>query len=208
MEIKCSFNYTPRPVEPNQYLRFMKVDVLCPVENSDDYAVAAQLHMDHLDMSRPFNESWDIYDICDSDSSGWEAVFVGLFEPGTQAEWRKDFGCDEVINSVLFMYKAVFHPALVNWQQFIIDHVAGLVGEDSVFVMWDETTDLDDRQQSDLGFRVAAGTGGLRFRVNCYKNKYSSREDARDVNDLEVPLDAQAYVEKKSKEQPPPPDQL
>ena len=201
MEFQCRFNYFPKPIDPQQYLRNMTVDVVCPVENSDDYVVAARLQIDQLGLARPFEDGEDIYQICDADSAGWEAVFAGLFEPGTQAEWRKDFRFDEQISNLLFMYQAVFHPALVNWQQFIIDHVANLTGDDSAFVMWKGTTDLDDKQLSDLGFRIVAGTG-LRFRVNCFQNEYSASEDARNVNAIEVPADAQANVEKNWKTNP------
>jgi len=192
MHFDCRFTYYPQPFEPNLFLREMTIDVVCGV---DDFAsvVAARLAVDHLDIGRVTSVGGDIYEVCDADSSGWEAVFAGLFEPGSQAEWRGDFELVDPIDDLLFMHHSVFHPALREWQAYIIDHVAKLFGNESAFVMWKEETDLTDAELDALGFRVIAGTD-LRLRPNMYQQKYNAVDDERDAVNLCVPADAEEYV--------------
>ncbi len=199
MRFSCNYDYYPQPYEPNFFLREMTVDVLCVSEN-DEEVTAARMAIDHLDIDRALDNRQDIYEICDADSSGWESVFEALFEPGTQAEWREDFKFDELISHILFMHRSVFHPVLFAWQSFIFDHVANLTGHAAAFVMWKGETDLTDSQLSDLGFRIIAGTD-LRLRPNMLLNNYSASHESRDVLDLQIPSDAQEYVDVNWKKQ-------
>jgi hypothetical protein len=170
-------------------LRELTIDIVC--SSGDQEIVAGRLAMDHLELSRAIYDGVSIFDICDADSQGWEHVFSALFEPGTQAEWRDDFNLHEVINHVLYLYRAVFHPSLRNWQSFILRHVASIVGEDSVFVMPNDQTDLTNSELAKLGFRIVAGSG-FRVRLNMFLD---NAIDEGDVWELEVPASAQQYVE-------------
>lgn len=192
MHFDCKFSYYPQPMESNFFLRPMTVDVMCYVDDYGD-TVAARLAIDHLDVSRVVVMGEDLYDVCDCDSAGWEAVFKAIFEPGGEGEWRSDLGIDDPINNVLFMHKAVFHPSLREWQRFIIDHAATLYGHDSAFVMWKGETDLTDKELAELGFRIVAGTD-LRVRPNMFQNAYDGEQDERETFDLFVPADAGEYV--------------
>jgi len=194
MRFHCQFDYYPEPYESNLYIREMEINIVCGSRDGDD-VVAGRLSVDHLDIIRAETAGESIYDVCDADSSGWEHVFAGLFEPGTQAEWRSDFRLDEPICHLLFMHRSVFHPILRDWQSYIIDHVANLAGEDSAFVMWKGETDLSDNELARLGFRVIAGED-LRMRPNMYKHEYDAAEDkSDDVLGFYVPSDAAEYVE-------------
>ena len=204
MYFDCRFTYFPRPFEPNHFLREMTIDVVCGVDDFGD-VVAARLAVDRLDIGRAATAGEDVYEVCDADSSGWEAVFAGLFEPGGQGEWRSDFGFVEPIDHLLFMYHSVFHPALREWQAYIIDHVAALFGHESAFVMWQSETDLTDTELAALGFRIIAGSN-LRLRPNMLRHEYDASDDERDVLDLCVPGDAEEFVKanwKRGRTEPP-----
>lgn len=194
MKFHCQFDYYPQPYEPNFYIREMIIDVVCGTAEGDE-VVAGRLAIDHLDIIRADVSGESIYEVCDADSGGGERVFAGLFEPGTPAEWRADFRFDEPICHLLFMHRSVFHPVLRDWQSYIIDHVAKLVGDDSAFVMWRGETDLSDHELARLGFRVIAGED-LRMRPNMYQHDYDAARDDRDVLGFDVPNDVADYVER------------
>jgi hypothetical protein len=199
MEFQCQFTHHPQPCDPQYFIRPVIVDVVCWTD-SDEKAVAGRLALDHLDVSRAEYAGEDIYELCDADSAGWEGVCAALFElVGDSVELRGELEFDEPINHVLFLYQMVFHPVLRDWQSFILDHVATLFGEDSALVMWRGKTDLTDLELSDLGFRIISGHK-LLFRPNMMQNEYSALEDERNVQDLEVPKDAEEYVERTWKE--------
>jgi hypothetical protein len=193
MRLRCHFDYYPQPNSPELYIRPVIVEVVCSAKSGDE-DIAARLAIDHLDLGRAMTEGEDVYDICDTDSAGWESVYTALFEPELDfAEIRRDFEFYDPINHVLFLHRSVFHPVLRDWQSFIIDHVSTLFGEDSAMVMWKNETDLSDRELARLGFRVIAGHE-LLFRPNMLKNDYSALADDRDVFDLDVDKDVEQYV--------------
>jgi hypothetical protein len=196
MRFRCHFDYYPQPCEPCLYIRPMVVDVVCFTDSGDE-VIAGRLAVDHLDLDRTEVEGEDVYEICDSDSAGWERVHTALFEPeGAYADLRREFNFHEAVSHVLFLHKSVFHPALRDWQSFIIDHVATLFGHESALVMWKKQTDLTDSELADLGFRIVAGHD-LLFRPNMYKHKYSALDDDRNTLNLEVASDTEQYVEQK-----------
>ena len=196
MYFRCQFCYYPQPFEPNLYIQEMTVEVLCGTdeEGVGDGVVAARLAVDVLDISRAQVADVRIYDICDADSAGWEHVYSAMFDPDSQAEWRRDFDFYEPITRVLFLYRSVFHPELRDWQSFVIDHVAKLFGEDSVLVMWKDKTDLSDSELARLGFRIIAGSD-LLLRPNMFQHEYDASEDERDTLDFNVAPDAAKYVD-------------
>ncbi len=171
----------------------MMIDVVCLADNGGA-SVAARLAVDHLDIGRANLAGQDIFEICDSDSGGWESVFAAVFAPGGQGEWFGDLEFDEPVNHLLFLHKAVFHPCLRTWRKFTLDHVASLCGEDSAIVMWRGESGLTDKELAELGFRNIAGSAML-VRPNMLQHSYNANQDPRDVLDLNVPPDANQYVE-------------
>ena len=193
MRLRSQFDYYPQPGNPDMYLRPATIDVVCFTETGED-AIAGRMAVDHLDLVRAEIEKVSVYDICDADSGGWEAVYKALFEPGLDfAGIRRDFNFTNPINHVLFLYRSVFHPVLRNWESFILDHVAALFREDSALVMWKDETNLSDRELAQLGFRIVAGHD-LLFRPNMLSHEYSALADKRDLLDLCVDESVEEYV--------------
>ena len=194
MRFQCQFDYYPRPAESDEYIRPMVVDVMCTNEKFDE-VVAARIAVDHLDLTRALAASEMVYDICDADSAGWERVYTALFEPGgnpCSPALRSDFEFDEPVYDLLFIYKAVFHPSLRPWQSFIMHHVSEMGRELSATVMWKWTTSLTPTELRRLGFMVIAGED-LLFLPNMLRRDYSPDEEG-ELWDLEVPTDAEEYV--------------
>ena len=64
----------------------------------------------------------------------------------------------EVTNHVMFVYGAVFHPSIHPYRQGILDAALKLFGEESVAVMWKDTSGLSETELADLGFCKIAGS--------------------------------------------------
>jgi len=58
----------------------------------------------------------------------------------------------------MFLYGAVFHPAIHPYRQGILDTALKPVREDSVAVMWKDTSGLSETELADLGFCKIAGS--------------------------------------------------
>ncbi len=142
-----------------------------------------------MDLTRAATAGVSIYDVCDSDSSGWEAVYSILLQPGQDfAELKEELNFDEPIFDLLFLYCSVFHPSMERWRLFILDHAARLFGESSAMVMWENETGIASSDLARLGFRRIAGTE-LLFRPNMVVNDYSQdslEQDGRDADLFEV----------------------
>ncbi len=193
MRFDCKFRYYPHVTEPDDFIRPYVIDIICSSE-TDEEVIVAKIALDYLDIVRAEVSRQHLYEVCDADSAGWEHVYSAIIEPGVNsAEIRRDFGFDEPVHSILFVYQSVFHPCLRDWQRYILDHVCGLFGNDSATVMWKGETDLSDKELASLGFRIVAGHD-LLFRPNMLKNEYDSLEDRRNPFDIEVEDDVGEYV--------------
>ena len=137
MRFEYRSHYFPDPSGPEQFIRPGRLDIHCWPENNDS-VVAGRVALDHLDLYRATDFGADIYTVCDADSSGWEGVYRAVFEEVSgRDEVRRDLEFDEHVSHVLFIHRAIFHPALRDWQGYIIDHVCRLVDGDSITVMWE-----------------------------------------------------------------------
>src|SRR5450432_4045398 len=63
----------------------------------------------------------------------------------------------DVTSHVMFVYGAVFHPSIHPYRQGILDAALNLFGEESVAVMWKDTSGLSETELADLGFCKIAG---------------------------------------------------
>lgn len=134
----------------------------------------ARLAIDHLNLARPAEAGVHVYDVCDADSSGWEAVYTYLLQRGQYGdELKAEFGLNEPVFDVLFLYRSVFHPAIAPWRPIILHHASCLFGEESAMVMWENETDLPKSELARLGFRRIAGTE-LLFKPNMLIDDYSA----------------------------------
>src|SRR6202521_5803890 len=97
-----------------------------------------------------------LFDICDSDSQGLHEVHT-ILTKGKQ-EFRPDLKIKEMTSHVMFLYGVVFHPSIYPHRQGILDAVLNLFGEESVAVMWKDTSGLSETELADLGFCKIAGS--------------------------------------------------
>jgi hypothetical protein len=192
MRFACHFDYSPHPIEPELYINPLTVDVFCSDEDLADCLVA-RLRIDHLNLTRAEASGANIYQICDADSSGWEAVYTAILEKrSATVDVREDLEFHECVFDILFLHHSFFHPAVYDWRMYIIDHVARLLGESSVFVMWQGETGLPESELARLGFcRIAQNK--LLFRGNMLRHDYDAEMEPRDVNGIEV--DSTVHVE-------------
>jgi hypothetical protein len=58
----------------------------------------------------------------------------------------------------MFVYGAVFHPSIHPYRQGVLDAALNLFGEESVAVMWKDTSGLPETELADLGFCKIAGS--------------------------------------------------
>jgi hypothetical protein len=91
-----------------------------------------------------------------SDSQGLHEAHT-ILTKGKQ-EFRPDLRITEITSHVMFVYGAVFHPAIHPYRQGILDAALNLFGEDSLAVMWKATSGLSEKELADLGFCKIAGS--------------------------------------------------
>lgn len=194
MRFRCHFDHYPVPEAPNSFINHATIDVLCADEDGCDCLVA-RLAIDHLDLVRTELAGENVFQVCDADSGGWEAVYSALFEAGQDfVELRRDFDFDNAVDDVLFLHQSVFHHSVHAWRMFILDHAARLFGETSALVMWHDETEIPHADLARLGFRRIAGHD-LLFRPNMLKNNYDASVDAAGVSSIEVDSRAADEVE-------------
>ncbi len=182
MRFSCAFDYHPAPNDDDQYINPVTVEVLGWGTDGSEHLIA-KLAIDHLDLTRAATAGVSVYNICDADSSGWEAVYSILLQPGQYFdELKSELNFDEPIFDILFLYCSIFHPSMDRWRMFIIDHAARLLGESSAMVMWENTTEIPPSDLARLGFRRIAGTG-LLFRPNMLVDDYSQSSLEQDTQE-------------------------
>jgi hypothetical protein len=98
---------------------------------------------------------------------------------------RPDLGINEPTNHVMFPYGAVFHPSIHAHRQGIIDTAFNLFGQESVALMWLETSGLPESELAELGFKKIAGEA-LIFRHSAIRTPFSDRHPQGQDADLEA----------------------
>jgi hypothetical protein len=97
-----------------------------------------------------------LFEICDNDSQGLHELHTILTKG--KEDIRPDLKIKEVTSHVMFLYSAVFHPSIHPYRQGILDAALKLFGEESVAVMWKDTSGLSGAELADLGFCKIAGS--------------------------------------------------
>lgn len=194
MRFECTSKYYPKPFEPNDLIRPHVIDVVVGTENGVE-TTAARLAVDFLDLRHAEHAGYSILHVCDADSAGWTHVFEAIIEPAIDfAELRQDFGFDDPVNGLLFLYRSVFHPTLRDWQRFIIDGVCAMFPSDTAMIIARNELELSEKDLASLGFRIVAGSD-LLFRPNMLANEYSSVADGRDPSAVTCPLESGARID-------------
>jgi hypothetical protein len=156
MRLHCKFISSIGREFEDDYVRRVRINVKCfDAQGMSEYTVA-KLAADQILWATAQTDGASLFDICDADSAGMHDLHVILTE-GTN-ELRDDLQVYEVVDSVLFIHRAVFHPDAEPDKKGVIDAVCNLFGTLTLAVMWHCTTGLPDADLADLGFRRVAGT--------------------------------------------------
>src|SRR5205807_4035470 len=110
--------------------------------------------------------------ICDNDSQGLHEVHT-ILTKGKQ-DFRSDLRINEITHHGLFLYGAVFHPSVHRYRQGILQAAFSLFAEESLAVMWKDTSGLSEVELADLGFHKIAGSD-LIFRHSALRTPFGDR---------------------------------
>jgi hypothetical protein len=96
---------------------------------------------------------------------------------------------------VATLYGAVFHPAIHSYRQGILDTAFNLFGEESLALMWLDTSGLPEADLAELGFKKIAGEK-LIFRHSAMRNPFSDGHPQGQAADVEALPEYEAWVMK------------
>ena len=159
LEIPCACvaNSARRsPGRTYDYVRHLEIAVACYDEDGLEEYTVGKLAMDQILWADAIVEEVSLFEVCDNDSQGLHEVHSILTKGGQ--EFRPDLRIKEITSHVLFLYGAVFHPSIHPYRQGILQAAFTLFGEESLAVMWKDTSGLSETELADLGFCKIAGT--------------------------------------------------
>jgi hypothetical protein len=139
--------------------------------------------MDQILWSDALADGVPLFDICDNDSQGLHEAHVIL--TNGHDSFRPDLRIQEVTSHVMFLYGAVFHPSIHPFRQVILDTAFNLFGEESLALMWLDTSGLPESDLAELGFKKIAGEA-LIFRHSALSTPFSDRHSQRLDPDVEA----------------------
>jgi len=148
-----------------------------------DPHVVGKLAVDQILWTNALVDGVSLFEICDSDSQGLHEVHT-ILTNGKQ-EFRPDLKIKEVTSHVMFLYGAVFHPAIHPYRQGILDTAFNLFGEESVALMWLDTSGLTEAELAELGFKKIAGED-LIFRHSAIRTPFGDRHPQGQDADVEA----------------------
>lgn len=200
MRFAYTQTYWPQPVNSENFLRPGQIDVYVPgasgcgeIGASNGAEVrAASIAVDHLDLYRGYKAGERLFDICETDSSGWAEVYFALFDD--HGELLEDVIKEPGITSILLLTKAVFHPALGDWRSFIIAQIAELFPVESLLMTRRATLGLPNIELADLGFHRIASSE-LIVRESMLRHPYDVLNESRAAESLTLPQTDIAVVD-------------
>ena len=192
MRLRCEFSSPVARTGIEDYVRHLVITVEAYSKDFELYVVG-KLAMDQILWSDALADGMRLFDICDNDSQGLHEAHA-ILANGSNS-FRPDLGIEEHTNHVMFLYGAVFHPSIHPFRQGILDTAFYLFGEESIALMWKETSGLPEAELAELGFKKIAGTP-LIFRHSALRtpfyNQYPQGQDA----DVEALPEYEEWVEK------------
>jgi hypothetical protein len=193
MRLHYEFSTPVARTELDDYVRHLEVDARCyDADGLREYTVG-RLALDQVLWADALTDGESLFEVCDADSQGLHEVHVTL--TGGGQEFRRDLHIEEITDHVLFLYRAVFHPAVHSHRPGVLHAVFTLFGELSLAVMWKDTTGLPEAELADLGFRKVAGSD-LIFRHSALRTPFGDRfPKGRDADAVAQP-DHEAWVER------------
>ncbi len=181
--------YTPvARTDLDDYVRELEILVGCHDADGLNEYIVGRLAMDQILWADALVDGVSLFEICDNDSQGLHEMHT-ILTKGKQ-DFRPDLRINEVTNHVMFLYGAVFHPAIHPYRQGILEAAFTLFGEESLAVMWKDTSGLSGAELADLGFCKIVGSE-LIFRHSALRTPF--RDQFPRGQDAEV--DAQPEYE-------------
>lgn len=193
MRLRCEFSTPVFRNEEDDYIRHLVIGVECYDEHCAASYLVGKLAMDQILWRDALADGVPLFDICDNDSQGLHEAHVIL--TNGHDTFRPDLGIKEPISHVMFLYGAVFHPAIHPFRQGILGRAFNLFGEDSVALMWMDTSGLTDAELADLGFKKIAGEA-LIFRHSALRTPFRDRHPRGQEADLEALPEHEEWVVK------------
>jgi len=149
MRLRCEFSTPVARSEVDDYLRHLVITVEAFGKGHEPVGVG-KLVMDQILWYEALTDGVPLFDICDNDSQGLHEAHVIL--TNGHDTFRPDLGIKEPTSHVMFLYGAVFHPSIHPFRRGILDTAFNLFGEESVALMWLETSGLPESELAELGF--------------------------------------------------------
>jgi len=171
MRLHCEFSTPVSRNDEDFYVRHLVITVKAFSEDYEQYVVG-RLAMDQILWNDAITDGVSLLEICDNDSQGLHEAHIIL--TNGHDTFRPDLGINEMTSHVMFLYGAVFHPAIHPLRQGILDAAFNLFGEESIALMWLDTSGLTETALAELGFKKIAGEN-LIFRHSALRTPFSDR---------------------------------
>jgi hypothetical protein len=172
MRLRCEFSTPVARREEDDYIRHLVVAIECYGKDCAEACLVGKLAMDQILWSAALADGVSLFDVCDNDSQGLHEAHVIL--TNGQDSFRPDLGIKEVTKHIMFLYGAVFHPSIHSLRQGILDTAFNLFGEESVALMWLDTSGLPESELAELGFKKIAEEA-LIFRHSAIRTPFRDR---------------------------------
>lgn len=172
MRLRCEFSTPVARSEEDDYVRHLVISVEGYDEECADSYLVGKLAMDQILWDDALIDGVSLFDICDNDSQGLHEAHAIL--TNGHDSFRPDLKIKEATSHILFLYGAVFHPSIHPYRQGILDAAFKLFGEDSLAVMWLDSSGLPETDLAELGFRKIAGRD-LIFRHSARRTPFHKR---------------------------------
>ena len=156
MRLHCEFSTPVARTDLDDYIRHLEIGVGCYDEEALNECIVGKLAVAQILWMDALVDGVSLFEICDNDSQGLHEVH-SILTKGKE-DFRPDLKIKEVTSHVMFLSSAVFHPSIHPYRQGILDAALNLFGEESVAVMWKDTSGLSEAELADLGFCKIAGS--------------------------------------------------
>jgi hypothetical protein len=193
MRLYCEFSTPIARTDLDDYLRHLVISVECFDKDINKTYVVGKLAMDQILWADALSDGVPLFDVCDNDSAGLHDAHVIL--TNGHDSFRPDLGIAEATSHVMFLYGAVFHPSIHAFRQGILDTAFNLFGEESVALMWLETSGLTAAELAELGFKKIAGQG-LIFRHSVLPTPFGDQHPQGQDADVEALPEYEKWVMK------------
>jgi hypothetical protein len=190
MRLHCEFSTPVARTEVDDYVRHLVITIEA-FGKDYELVVVGKLAMDQILWNDALADGVPLFDICDNDSQGLHEAHVIL--TNGHDSFRPDLGIKEATNHVMFLYGAVFHPSIHAYRQGILDTAFNLFGEESVALMWLETSGLPESELAELGFKRIAGES-LIFRHSALRTPFGDRHPQGQYADMEALPEYEEWV--------------